>query len=322
MVICETQRLYLREWVPDDWKRFRPLATDPRVLRYISPRKSWTDEQIKSRIANWIEVGRQRGWIHWPVVYRQDAELIGFCGFWDGFAPEVEIGWRLRPEYWGQGLATEAATAIMEYGFRRWGFPRLISVAQPDNKASLRVMEKLGMAFERRFHHEGVAVVCYSKQNPAWHDAQTTGLLVRPYQQEDEADVIRLWELVFPNPTWWNVPSETIGLKLTVQPELFLVAVSDGRVVGTTMAGFDGHRGWLHRVAVHPDRQREGTGRTMMLEAERRLQAIGCTKVNLQVRSANPAAVAFYENLGYSAEDRISLGKLLNLEGSHKSGTT
>ncbi len=315
MVICETERLYLREWVPDDWKRFRPLATDPRVLRYIGHGKPWTDEQIKNRIANWIEVGRQRGWILWPVIHREDAELIGFCGFWDGFAPDVEIGWRLRPDYWGQGLATEAATAVMEYGFQRWGFPRLISVAQPENKASLRIMEKLGMEFERGFQHEGVEVVCYSKTNPALQDAHTTGLLVRPYREEDDADVVGLWGRVFPNPPSWNAPAEDIRRKLSVQRELFLVGVIDGRVVGTTMAGFDGHRGWLHLVAVHPERQREGIGGAMMLEAERRLREIGCTKVNLQVRSTNTGVVAFYESLGYSVEDRISMGKRLNEEG-------
>ena len=176
MIVCESERLYLREWVPDDWKRFRPLATDPRVLRYIGHGKPWTDEQIKARIASWIEVGRRRGWVLWPVIHRDDAELIGFCGFWDGFAPDVEIGWRLLPEYWGQGLATEAAQAVMEYGFQRWNFPRLISVAQPENKASLRIMEKLGMEFERGFLHEGFEVVCYSKKNPVIRQSQVTGM--------------------------------------------------------------------------------------------------------------------------------------------------
>lgn len=188
-MILETERLYLREWVPDDWKRFRPLATDPRVLRYIGHGKPWTDEQIRNRIANWIEVGRQRGWILWPVIHRDDAELIGFCGFWDGFAPDVEIGWRLRHEYWGQGLATEAATAVMEYGFRRWGFSRLISVAQPENKASLRIMEKLGMKFERRFWHDGVEVVCYAKTNPTLPNTEATGLLARARKEDGAADV-------------------------------------------------------------------------------------------------------------------------------------
>lgn len=180
MTICETERLYLREWVPDDWKRFRPLATDPRVLRYIGHGKPWTDEQIKARIDNWITVGRQRGWSLWPVIHRQDAAVIGFCGFWDGFAPDVEIGWRLLPEYWGQGLATEAAKAVMEYGFRRWGFPRLISVAQTENKGSIRIMEKMGMEYERTFQHEGFEVVCYSKTNPSLQEAHSTTLLVRP----------------------------------------------------------------------------------------------------------------------------------------------
>ncbi len=190
MIVCETERLYLREWVPDDWKRFRPLVTDPRVLRYIGHGKPWTDVQIKARIDNWIEVGRQRGWILWPVIHREDAELIGFCGFWDGFPPDVEIGWRLLPEYWGQGLATEAAMAVMDHGFRQYGFPRLISVAQTENKASIRIMEKLGMEFQRSFQHEGFEVVCYSKTNPTLQGDPPTGLLVRPYREEDDADIV------------------------------------------------------------------------------------------------------------------------------------
>jgi [ribosomal protein S5]-alanine N-acetyltransferase len=167
MLICETERLYLREWVPDDWKRFRPLATDPRVLRYIGAATPWTDEQIRDRIARWIELSHERGWILWPVIHREEAELIGFCGFWDGFAPDVEIGWRLRYEYWGQGLATEAARAVMDFGFARWNFPRLISVAQAGNKASIRIMEKLGMQFDETFEHQGFEVVRYAKPNPA-----------------------------------------------------------------------------------------------------------------------------------------------------------
>ncbi|WP_158264951.1 GNAT family N-acetyltransferase [Blastopirellula marina] len=158
--------MYLREWTPDDWLRFRPLATDPRVLRYIGDGKPWDDERIQRRITGLIELSAQRGWIIWPVIHRADSELIGFCGFGDGFLPEVEIGWRLRPEYWGQGLATEAARAVLEYGFQRWNFPRIISVAQPANAASIRVMEKLGLEFDRRFDHKGIEVVCYAKSNP------------------------------------------------------------------------------------------------------------------------------------------------------------
>jgi ribosomal-protein-alanine N-acetyltransferase len=152
--------------VPDDWKRLLPVMTDPRVLRHIGDAKPWPEQRVRRFVEAGIEKARTRGWVLWPVIHRDDAELIGFCGFGDGFAPDVEIGWRLRPEYWGRGLATEAARAVMDYGFHTWGFPRLISVAQPANLASIRVMEKLGMTYERSFVHDEVAVVGYSRVNP------------------------------------------------------------------------------------------------------------------------------------------------------------
>jgi ribosomal-protein-alanine N-acetyltransferase len=161
MVLIETERLFLRQWVPDDWKRFKPLATDPAVMKYLG--EPWSDERIHAFVNGGITMAQMRGWILWPVIHREDAELIGFCGFSDGFPPDVEIGWRLKPDYWGRGLATEAATAVMRYGFATFGFPRVISVAHPDNRRSIRVMEKLGMTFARTFVHRDVEVVCYEK---------------------------------------------------------------------------------------------------------------------------------------------------------------
>jgi RimJ/RimL family protein N-acetyltransferase len=87
--------MFLRQWVPDDWKRFWPLGTDPRVLEFL-PTEPWSDERIQRFINKGIEVAKKRGWILWPVIHREDAELIGFCGFSDEFSPEVEIGWRFR----------------------------------------------------------------------------------------------------------------------------------------------------------------------------------------------------------------------------------
>ena len=166
MVLVETERLFIRQWVPDDWKRIRPLGTDPRVLEYLHT-EPWSDERVQRFINKGIEVARTRGWILWPVIHREDAELIGFCGFSDEFPPDVEIGWRFRLEYWGRGLATEAAKAVMQYGWDRFRFGRLVSVAHPANRRSIPVMEKLGMAFEKTFTHKGVEVVCYAKANPS-----------------------------------------------------------------------------------------------------------------------------------------------------------
>lgn len=83
------------------------------------------------------------------------------------------------------------------------------------------------------------------------------------------------------------------------------------QVAATVMAGYDGHRGWLYSLAVAPDLQRQGWGRRMVEEAEARLRAMGCRKINLQVRASNTAAVGFYESLGFAAEERVSLGKRL-----------
>jgi ribosomal protein S18 acetylase RimI-like enzyme len=120
---------------------------------------------------------------------------------------------------------------------------------------------------------------------------------VRQFQLADEEAVIALWrrcDLVRP----WNDPATDIARKREMQPELFLVGIVQGELVATIMAGYEGHRGWINYLAVHPDRQRQGMGRRMMAEAETCLQVLGCPKINLQVRSKNKDVIAFYRSLG------------------------
>lgn len=131
------------------------------------------------------------------------------------------------------------------------------------------------------------------------------------YKDEYFNGVEALWQKVFPNDPPRNRAAITIPAKQEVQPELFLVAHYDGEVIGTTMAGYDGHRGWLYAVAVDPDRQREGVGSQLIEEAERRLEAMGCGKINLQIRADNEGVAAFYRTHGYESEERISMGKTL-----------
>jgi ribosomal protein S18 acetylase RimI-like enzyme len=87
------------------------------------------------------------------------------------------------------------------------------------------------------------------------------------------------------------------------------------RVVATVMAGYDGHRGWINYLAVAPDCQRQGLGGQIMAEAERRLRAAGCPKINLQVRTSNAGVIAFYRSIGYVLDDVVSLGKRLEEDG-------
>jgi ribosomal protein S18 acetylase RimI-like enzyme len=134
---------------------------------------------------------------------------------------------------------------------------------------------------------------------------------VRPFSEADEPAVVALWTEVFAGDPPGNEPRAVIGRKLRVQRELFLVGELQGDIVGTVIAGFDGYRGWVYHLAVQPRCRRRGFGRRLMREAEARLKTLGCPKLNLQVRSSNAEVIAFYERLGYSIEDRASLGRIL-----------
>ena len=138
-----------------------------------------------------------------------------------------------------------------------------------------------------------------------------TELIIRPYQDGDKNAVVELWETVFPGAPAHNPPARDIERKLAVQRELFYVACLDDKLVGTAMAGFDGHRGWVYYVASHPEYRRRGIGAALMKQVEKGLIAVGCHKLNLQVRSTNTEVVEFYRKLGYLIEDRVSMGKLI-----------
>ena len=135
-------------------------------------------------------------------------------------------------------------------------------------------------------------------------------MLIRAFQPGDGDAVVALWErcgLTRP----WNDPRKDIARKLAVQAELFLVGILEDGLVASIMAGYEGHRGWVNYLAVAPEHRRKGLARRLMEEVERRLVERGCPKLNVQVRSANAEAMAFYRRLGYVADEAIALGKRL-----------
>lgn len=136
-------------------------------------------------------------------------------------------------------------------------------------------------------------------------------LEIRPYQSQDHEQIVSLWKAVFTDDPPWNDPASMIRRKLTVQPELFFVALINDQVVGTVMAGFDGVRGWIHHLAVHSSYRRQGIASLLMKAVEKGLEAVDCPKVNLQVRATNSAVIGFYRSLGYELEERASFGKRL-----------
>ena len=137
-------------------------------------------------------------------------------------------------------------------------------------------------------------------------------MTIRPFQLADESAVIDLWKRCELTRAW-NDPAKDIGRKLSAQREMFLVAIDEATdvLVGTVMAGYEGHRGWINYLAVAPEFRRRGIARALMNEAEKLLRIAGCPKINLQIRSSNAEVIAFYRAIGYGIDDVISMGKRL-----------
>ena len=137
-----------------------------------------------------------------------------------------------------------------------------------------------------------------------------TPMQIRPFRADDMENVIALWrdcDLTRP----WNDPARDIQRKVAMADDLFFVGTVDGHVVGTVMAGYEGHRGWINYLAVDPNERGAGRGSELMAAAEIRLRDLGCPKINLQVRATNPDAIAFYERIGFIVDAAVSLGKRL-----------
>jgi len=124
---------------------------------------------------------------------------------------------------------------------------------------------------------------------------------IRPFHIDDEPAVVALWQqcqLTRP----WNDPRKDVARKLKVQPELFLVGVENAAIVGTVMAGYEGHRGWVNYLAVAPAFRGRGFARALMDRVEEVLLGMGCPKISLLIRSSNPEVMAFYRHIGYAQE--------------------
>ena len=125
------------------------------------------------------------------------------------------------------------------------------------------------------------------------------------------AQVITLWEAVFGYEAPHNAPDLVIDKKRAMGDGLFFVAVDQGEVIGTVMAGYDGHRGWIYSIAVAAAHRQRGLGSALLSFAEKQLSERGCMKINLQIMAGNEAVEAFYRSNGYATEQRISMGKAL-----------
>jgi RimJ/RimL family protein N-acetyltransferase len=163
-VILKTERLILREFDEGDAAAFYVLGSDPAIIRFtgdptrLTSLKQALDVLCSRPLADY----RKYGFGRWACVHKESGEVIGFAGLkYLEDLKEVDIGYRLLPSYWGAGLATEAGRAALDYGFADLHLEEIIGLADPENVASVRVLEKLGMSFDRMMPYQGADLARY-----------------------------------------------------------------------------------------------------------------------------------------------------------------
>ncbi len=162
----ETPRLLLRPLAPDDWRAVHAYASDAAVMRYV-PGGAMSEEQVRAFVG-----ANEGGEAKVAIVLKAEGRLIGHLPFHPWYAPRIfEIGWVFDPRYHGQGFATEAAAALLRHGFEALGVHRIVATCQPENVASWRVMEKVGM------RREGHLRKCIQVDEATWWDEYFYALL-------------------------------------------------------------------------------------------------------------------------------------------------
>jgi RimJ/RimL family protein N-acetyltransferase len=164
MQILETSRLTLRYITSRDADALMPILGDAEVMQFSIigvHSKKQIKQFIEQRLISYLEYGFGL----YAVVHKQNQELIGYCGFFIQSIEqqkEVEVGYRLARKYWGQGLATESAKAVVEYGQQRFNFQSFVCLIETENSRSIRVANKLGMTLEKKIIYHGLDVAMYS----------------------------------------------------------------------------------------------------------------------------------------------------------------
>lgn len=311
-----TPRTTLRPFTAADLDAVLALWTDPDVRRYL-----WDDVVIApDRAAEVLATSAGNfaasGYGLWGIREGEGSRLIGFCGCQTGDDGVAELLYGLLPTWWGQGLATESAAAVLDHLFGRLGRPEVVAMTDGPNLPSVRVMERLGMTFDRRGPHHGLDTLFYRLRADDWTARR---IVVRPATAGDEALLLSLTPRLadFPRPPWRSAleidrSDHAILLEALHHPapsSLVLVAerpagVAGGMALVTTQTDYFTHERHPHveTLAVSPAMEGQGLARALLDAAEAWARSRGHDFITLTVFDGNRRARAFYDRRGYIAE--------------------
>ncbi len=158
----ETERLLHRAFTVADAEAFLALNGDPEVMRLTGEPPLRSLEEARAAILGYPDFD-ERGYGRWACVLKETGRIVGFCGLkYLSELDAVDLGYRFLPDHWGRGLATEAGRASLGFGFEVLGLDRIIALVLPENLASIRVLEKLGMRPEGEIRYDGLAALRYA----------------------------------------------------------------------------------------------------------------------------------------------------------------
>lgn len=159
--ILETNRLYLREMTPDDAEQAYLLNLDPEVVKYTGDVAFISIEEAKTFLENYSHF-KKYGFGRWAVIYKINDEYLGWCGLkYTEDLDEFDIGFRFFKKHWNKGFATEAAKACLEIGFDKFGMKTIVGRAMKANIGSVKVLEKIGLQFDKTFDFDGQEGLVY-----------------------------------------------------------------------------------------------------------------------------------------------------------------
>lgn len=166
-MILETERLYLRPLESGDLDRLAAIYSNMNVMRFIGMGKTFSRQQTERSITSWGEYEAKHGFSNWAIIRKDDGALLGKCGL--SHLPDdsdIEISYILDEKYWGQGYATEISKAVLDYGFSKLSLKRIVALTYPQNSPSIKVLEKIGLKYEREADYWGVKFLFFSIEKP------------------------------------------------------------------------------------------------------------------------------------------------------------
>jgi len=167
-IVLETPRLILRRWRPDDVDEAAKIFAKPEVMDGNIPGGTWTAKQTARILERMRELDKEMGFGFYPVILRETGALLGHCGLGPlERSGEIEVAYILDSPQWKKGYASEAARAVVQYGFENAGLDRIVAVAFPHNERSFGVMRRIGMGLVGPASHFGSTVIKYEIIKPA-----------------------------------------------------------------------------------------------------------------------------------------------------------